>query len=89
MADYLESYVRALRPAGPTGVRIDRLSRHGDGFVLQASGRSTLFADRVVIATGALPGPVRPGFAARTGPSIRQLHSVEYRNPSQLPTATC
>jgi putative flavoprotein involved in K+ transport len=83
MADYLESYARHFALPVRTGVRIDRLARHGDGFVLQTSA-GHVFADRVVIATGGYLDPYVPTLAAELDPSIRQLHSVEYRNPSQF-----
>jgi putative flavoprotein involved in K+ transport len=43
-----------------------------------------IFADRVVIATGGYLDPYVPTLAAELDPSISQLHSVEYRNPSQF-----
>jgi putative flavoprotein involved in K+ transport len=37
-----------------------------------------------VVATGAFTLPRTPDFAGQLDPAIRQLHSSEYRNPSQL-----
>ena len=47
-----------------------------------AGGR--LEADNVVVATGANRVPQGPPFASELDPSIVQLHSSEYRRPSQL-----
>ena len=41
-------------------------------------------ADNVVVATGAYQRPRVPAFAPELDPAIVQLHSSEYRNPSQL-----
>ena len=83
MADYLESYVRHFDLPVRTGVRTERVARHGDGFVLHTSA-GDLFADHVVIATGGYLDPYVPTLAAELDPAIRQLHSVYYRNPSQF-----
>jgi putative flavoprotein involved in K+ transport len=83
MADYLEAYVEHFELPVRTGVRTERLARHGDGFVLTTSS-GEIFADRVVIATGAFRDPYVPGFAAELDPGIRQLHSYDYRNPEQF-----
>ncbi len=48
------------------------------------SGLETLEADNVVVATGAHRVPKLPAFASELDPRITQLHSADYRNPSQL-----
>jgi putative flavoprotein involved in K+ transport len=83
MADYLEAYARHFALPVRTGVRTNRLARHGDGFVLHTSA-GDLFADRVVVAAGGYLDPYIPTFANELDASIRQLHSVQYRNPSQF-----
>src|SRR5690349_6081934 len=49
MADYLESYARQFKLPVQTGVRVDRLSKLGSGFLIQAGDREFL-ADHVVVA---------------------------------------
>ena len=66
-----------------TGVRVERLSRNGEGFALVAGDRR-LEADNVVVASGAYQGQRVPDFASELDPSIVQLDSTRYRNPSQL-----
>jgi len=83
MADYLEAYAEHFALPVRTGVRTERLARHGDGFVLTTNS-GEIYADRVVIASGGYLDPYVPGFAAELDPDIRQLHSVQYRNPSQF-----
>jgi putative flavoprotein involved in K+ transport len=63
---------------------VDRLSRDGDRYVVAAGDRQ-IFADHVVVASGAYQKPRIPGFAAELDPGIVQLDPFRYRNPSQLP----
>ena len=49
------------------------------------AGVRSFTAENVVIATGAYRTPRVPNFASRLAPAIIQLHSVDYRNPRQLP----
>jgi putative flavoprotein involved in K+ transport len=48
------------------------------------SGLQTFEADNVVVATGSHRAPKLPPFASELDPRIVQLHSSDYRNPSQL-----
>jgi putative flavoprotein involved in K+ transport len=82
-ADYLEAYARQFELPVQTGVKVDRLSKIGDRFEV-ICGENTLFAENVVVATGASHNPRVPQFARELDESIVQLHSKEYRNPSQI-----
>jgi putative flavoprotein involved in K+ transport len=82
-ADYLEAYARAFELPVRTGVRVDRLSKTGDRFEVTC-GQHALFAEKVVVATGAFNNPRVPSFARDLDASIVQLHSKEYRYPSQI-----
>jgi len=83
MADYLESYAAKFKLPVRTGVRVDRLSRRGDVFVVTAGDRR-FEAKHVVVAMANYQSPRVPSFASELDASIVQLHSSEYRNPSQL-----
>jgi len=82
-ADYLEAYANAFELPFRTGVKVDRLSKVGDRFEVTC-GQQTLSAENVVVATGAFNNPRVPLFAREVDESIVQLHSKEYRNPSQV-----
>ena len=82
-ADYLEKYASTFELPVRTGVRVDRLSKTGDRFEVTC-GKHTLFAENAVVATGAFNNPKVPAFARELDESIVQLHSKEYRNPSQI-----
>lgn len=83
VADYLEAYAEQLELPVRAGVRVDRLSRNGNRFVVEAGDR-VLEAENVVVAMASQGVPRVPPFAHELDPGIHQLHSGEYRNPSQL-----
>jgi len=86
MADYVESYAAWFELPVRCATRVDRLVRAGDGsdeFVAVAGDRR-FRARHVIVATGAFTVPTIPEIAGQLDPAIRQLHSGEYRNPSQL-----
>jgi putative flavoprotein involved in K+ transport len=83
MAEYLEAYAARFELPVRTGVRVDRLSRRGDRFVVTA-GDQRFESEHIVVAMGTYQKPYVPPFAQELNPSIVQLHSSEYRDPSQL-----
>jgi putative flavoprotein involved in K+ transport len=83
VADYLEAYATRFDLPVRTGVRVDALSREAGRYVVGAGDRRFV-ADRVVVASGAYQRPRVPAFAAELDPGLVQLHSSEYRGPSQL-----
>ena len=83
MADYLEGYASHFDMPVRTGVRADRLSKQNGRFVVRA-GERQFEADQVVVAMSNFQSPRVPSFAAELDPTIVQLHSNEYRSPSQL-----
>jgi putative flavoprotein involved in K+ transport len=82
-ADYLEAYVREFGLPVRTGVKADKLCKIGTRFEV-ICGENTLPAENVVVATGAYHNPRIPPFACELDGSIVQLHSKEYRSPSQI-----
>lgn len=85
VADYLETYVLEMDLPVRLRTRVDRLeARPGGGFAAYL-GAEVITSDSVVVATGTRGRtPHVPEFAGVLDPSIRQLHSTEYRRPSQL-----
>ena len=84
VADYLERYAERFDLPLRMGTRVERVTRDGDVFVVQAGGRR-MEARSVVVATGAFHRPKVPALAARLDPAIHQLHSSAYRTPFALP----
>src|ERR1700750_1194470 len=66
-----------------TSTAADALTKVGNHFVVTAGGQ-TFEADNAVVASGVMQKPVVPSFAVQLDPQIRQLHSNDYRNLSQL-----
>jgi putative flavoprotein involved in K+ transport len=83
MGDYLERYAERFELPVRTGVGVDRVTRNGDGWVVD-SGDLQFHADQVVIASGAHRIPTMPAFARELDSGIVQMHSSDYRNPGQL-----
>jgi putative flavoprotein involved in K+ transport len=83
MADYLVEYARRFSLPVRSGVRVDRLWAEDNGFVMTA-GYQRFEADNVVVAMANYQVPRVPEFARQLDPGIVQLHSYDYRNPSQL-----
>ncbi len=83
MAGYLESYARAFHLPVRTGVRVDGLFRQGDRYIVTA-GERRFEAEHVVVAMAGYQKPKIPQFAQALDPAIVQIHSSDYRNPSQV-----
>jgi putative flavoprotein involved in K+ transport len=83
IADYLERYVRHFHLPVRNGVRVDRVSRMGSRYVIEA-GPQRFEADHVVVAMSSYQVPRVPAFAKDLRPDILQMHSSEYRSLRQL-----
>jgi putative flavoprotein involved in K+ transport len=83
MADYLELYADRFGLEVRSGTRVKLLARDEDTFIADA-GDGSIEADNVVVAAGAFRKPHVPDFAGELDPRITQLHSSDYRNPTQL-----
>ncbi len=83
MADYVEAYAAHFRLPVMSGVRVERLSREGERYFVDA-GNVTFEADHVVVAMASYQGRKVPGFAKELSPDIVQLHASEYKGLAQL-----
>src|SRR3954466_10049357 len=83
VGDYFESYAERFGLPIETGVTATRLEE-GEGGDLVTTRDGAYHAANVVVATGTWQKPWTPDFAPQLDPSIYQVHSHEYRNPSQL-----
>jgi len=84
MADYLEAYARRFDLPVRSGTRVLRVEPDAGGFIVSTADGERFAARQVIVATGPFRHPNVPAFAAGLDPSIRQLHSHDYRNPAQL-----
>jgi putative flavoprotein involved in K+ transport len=83
MAGYLKTYAEHFELPVRHGVAVDGL-RRVDGRYVVTAGARRFEAANVAVATGPQHLPSVPAFASGLDPAILQLHSSEYRNPSQL-----
>jgi len=83
MADYVEAYASHFDFPIRHGVKVDGLSREGDRFLI-SSGDKRFVASNVVVAMSNCQVPWVPPSAAELDRDIVQIHSKEYKNPSQL-----
>jgi putative flavoprotein involved in K+ transport len=83
MAAYLETYAARFRLPVRSGVRVERLIERNGGYLVRAGGRE-IAARQVVVAMSKYQKPRVPAFAGEFSGRIRQLHSSDYRNTSQL-----
>jgi putative flavoprotein involved in K+ transport len=83
MADYLETYVTRFDLPVRRGLQVEAITRNADRFVIIANDHR-IEADNIVLATGGYQGAYMPDFANELDAGIMQLHSSEYRTPSQL-----
>lgn len=83
MADFLDEYVRHFGLPVKSGRRVNRLSRSGETYLVEA-GDEVYEAPNVIVAMGNHQVPKVPEFAPALDPSIVQIHSGRYKNPDQL-----
>jgi putative flavoprotein involved in K+ transport len=83
MASYLEGYAKHFQLPVRTSAKVDRLTRHENHYVVTL-GDVELEADHVVVAMANYQVRRVPAFAQELASDTVQLHSSEYRNPSQL-----
>jgi putative flavoprotein involved in K+ transport len=85
VGDFLETYARTFALPVRMRTRVESLEERPEGGYLLDLGGESMTCDNVVVATGSFGrAPSVPDFAGELDASIRQLHSSEYRRPSQL-----
>jgi putative flavoprotein involved in K+ transport len=84
-AEYLKAYAQRFALPVRLRTRVSSLRAEDRGYVLATTDGESLRAASVIIAAGANQQPYIPAFAAGLQPGIVQIHSRDYRRPSQLP----
>ena len=85
IVQYLEAYARSFNPPVKEGVLVSNLRAHESGLFEIKTSEGDYFADQVVIATGGYQIETIPRIAERFPPSVKQVHSADYKNPESLP----
>ena len=83
VGDYLETFAAQFELPVRTGARVRQLTRNEEGFMV-TTGDRRIESHNVVVAMGTHQVPRVPPFASELGASVVQMHSADYRNPSQL-----
>jgi putative flavoprotein involved in K+ transport len=83
MGDYLENYANHFQLPVRNNIKVDTLSREGNRYCI-SSGDQHFEAEHVVTAMSNYQIPKIPKFAKNINPDIVQIHSFDYRDPSQL-----
>jgi len=83
LADYLEAYALRFELPVRSATAVKRLAKEDERYVVDC-GERRFVADNVVVATGFYGMPSVQDFASELDPRIVQMHSSEYRDPSQL-----
>ena len=83
IADYLEFYAERFQLPVQCGVKVDRLSKNGSHFLINA-GSLQYEAENVIVAMADYQVPKVPAFAHDLDPGILQLNPQSYKNPRQL-----
>ncbi|HZT69321.1 MAG TPA: NAD(P)/FAD-dependent oxidoreductase [Terriglobia bacterium] len=81
---YFDDYVARFRLPVQCGMEVTGVHQTGHGYLVNTS-EGDYESENVVIATGLFQSPKIPTFSASIPSNILQIHSMEYRNPSELP----
>lgn len=84
VAQYLESYARAFSLPLGLDEAVRSVHSYGAHRFTVTTDYARYQARHVVVATGGYANPAIPAFAETLSPSVQQLHSTQYRTPSQI-----
>lgn len=84
IVDYLNGFANNFDPPLHENVDVKKITNEQDGYFVETSFGSWL-CDEVVIATGGYDAPIVPPYADKLDKTIMQMHSRDYRRPSQIP----
>jgi putative flavoprotein involved in K+ transport len=81
---HFEAYILQYHLPVQYGVKVELVERNSHSYHVKTKD-SLILAENVVVATGLFQGPKFPDFSRDLDRKITQLHSGQYRNPTQLP----
>lgn len=84
VADYLEVYASFFQLPVQLRTVVSKVQKV-DGIFTVHTGKEVLSARNVIIATGAFQKPFIPAFSQCPLSPVFQLHSSQYKSPSQIP----
>lgn len=81
---YVDRFIKKVDAPVFEGTSVTAVEKVGDVFRIESSA-GTVTADSVILATSLYSRPFVPRAAERLSDSVTQIHTADYRNPSQLP----
>lgn len=81
---FVDGFATATRAPVRTQTPVTSVRRSAGGYEV-TTGNGPIECRTVVVASGAFNRPTVPAFRAAVPPSIRQVTTFDYRNPSQIP----
>ncbi|MEM9687466.1 MAG: MSMEG_0569 family flavin-dependent oxidoreductase [Bacteroidota bacterium] len=89
IVDYVKRYARSFNPPIKGNIEVHKVyKKEGEKIFSIETSRGNVTADKVIIAAGAYHIPNILPMAKDFGDDIVQIHSSEYKNPTQLPEGT-
>jgi len=85
IVEYVEAFAQKVNPPIREGVSVTRVCRGQNGQLNVTTNCGEFTADHLVVATGGYDIPIVPDYAHSLPKRIKQIHSIDYRNPEQLP----
>lgn len=83
IVDYIERFARKFRPPILEGVTVTSVTKR-EGFYHITTDQGVWFCDDVIVAIGASHTPFIPAGSEHIPDSIQQIHSIDYKRPSQM-----
>ncbi|MDO6449427.1 flavin-containing monooxygenase [Oceanobacillus profundus] len=84
ISQYLKHYADSFKLPIKYDTNVIRVQKQNNVFYISTEKQMEYRAENIVIATGPFQNPRIPAFANKLSNEIVQLHSSEYKNPSQL-----
>jgi putative flavoprotein involved in K+ transport len=84
VASYLQSYASAFDLPVKLNAKVTSLTERAGEYVVTTADQGST-ARQVVVATGSFQVPFVPPVARDLDDTVFQIHSADYRNPTQLP----
>lgn len=82
---WLERFAAKLNAPVREGVTVKMVTTDDNGLYHVSTSDGEYTAEQVVVSSGGYHVPIVPRMAERIPSSVRQVHSVEYKNAAQLP----
>ncbi|MGD1934178.1 MAG: MSMEG_0569 family flavin-dependent oxidoreductase [Candidatus Phaeomarinobacter sp.] len=85
ITDYLDGFAASFDAPILESVTAQRITTTSDGGYRVETSQGVWLCNEVVIATGGYDEPIIPAYADKLSPDIQQMHSKDYRRPSEIP----